>query len=233
MNIIDTYEYKYLLIGQFILPKGQLSIYQNARTEVRGIMPKVVPEYKDKARRRIIENALTLFSERGYYKTRMVDVAKRMGVSKGAIYQYFRSKRELFLAVLEQHANMRRNVMHGFLQSGNFEVIASGVFFDKMVSVRMGSYLLTQDILREISNTSFKHQLSDTTKGWISGLSSLISKYKQDGVVKDGIDADAISRGIIALRDGLYGSLDLGADISEVRKTWVSIMGILMKEILV
>ena len=72
-------------------------------------MPKVVPEYKEEARRRIVEHAMKLFSERGYYQTRMVDIAKSIGVSKGAIYQYFRSKHEVLITVIELHVVRRRS----------------------------------------------------------------------------------------------------------------------------
>ncbi|MFW9888568.1 MAG: TetR/AcrR family transcriptional regulator, partial [Candidatus Thorarchaeota archaeon] len=47
-------------------------------------MPKVVPEYKEKAKKRIMMHAAELFSEKGYYKTKMIDIAESMGVSKGA-----------------------------------------------------------------------------------------------------------------------------------------------------
>ncbi|MFX1537310.1 MAG: TetR/AcrR family transcriptional regulator, partial [Promethearchaeota archaeon] len=59
------------------------------------LMPKVVPEYKEQARKRIIIEALKVFSEKGYYRTKMKDIATNIGVSKAAIYQYFKTKNEL------------------------------------------------------------------------------------------------------------------------------------------
>lgn len=44
--------------------------------------------------------ALDLFLERGYAATRMEDVARAAGVSKGAIYLYFPNKEALFHAVI-------------------------------------------------------------------------------------------------------------------------------------
>ena len=46
--------------------------------------------------------ALELFVERGYAATRLEDVAKRAGVSKGTLYLYFDSKEELFKAVVRE-----------------------------------------------------------------------------------------------------------------------------------
>jgi AcrR family transcriptional regulator len=44
--------------------------------------------------------ALELFIERGYAATRLEDVAKRAGASKGTLYLYFSGKDELFKAVI-------------------------------------------------------------------------------------------------------------------------------------
>ncbi len=66
--------------------------------------PKVenVPEPEPKWRRRkdarpeeLVAAALELFVEQGFAGTRMRDVAKRAGVSKGTVYLYFKSKEEL------------------------------------------------------------------------------------------------------------------------------------------
>jgi len=46
--------------------------------------------------------ALELFIERGFSATRLDDVAKRAGVSKGTLYLYFDSKEALFKSVIEE-----------------------------------------------------------------------------------------------------------------------------------
>ena len=48
-------------------------------------MPKVVPEYKQEARSRILDAANKVFAEKGYHEATMEDIAKQLGVSKGAI----------------------------------------------------------------------------------------------------------------------------------------------------
>lgn len=44
--------------------------------------------------------ALHAFAEKGYAATRVEEVAKRAGVSKGLLYLYFKTKEELFKAVV-------------------------------------------------------------------------------------------------------------------------------------
>jgi len=48
----------------------------------------------------ITEAAFAAFAEKGYAATRVDDVAKRAGVSKGLLYLYFKTKEELFKAVV-------------------------------------------------------------------------------------------------------------------------------------
>ena len=47
-------------------------------------MPKVVPEYKELAKKRIIDAAYSVFYNKGYHKTTMDDVANEVGVSKAS-----------------------------------------------------------------------------------------------------------------------------------------------------
>lgn len=49
----------------------------------------------------ILAAAFEEFKLRGYAATRLEDVAKRVGVSKGTIYIYFQNKEELFRAVVQ------------------------------------------------------------------------------------------------------------------------------------
>ena len=49
----------------------------------------------------ITEAAFEAFAENGYSATRVEEVAKRAGVSKGLMYLYFKTKEELFKAVVK------------------------------------------------------------------------------------------------------------------------------------
>ncbi len=62
-------------------------------------MPKVLPEYKVQASARIVDAAQTLFRRRGYRAVTMEDIARELGVSKGALYRYFRTKTALLAAI--------------------------------------------------------------------------------------------------------------------------------------
>lgn len=50
----------------------------------------------------ILDAALQLFTEKGFSSTRMIDVAKSAGISKGTLYLYFDSKEAIFREVVQQ-----------------------------------------------------------------------------------------------------------------------------------
>jgi AcrR family transcriptional regulator len=70
---------------------------------------KTSPQPVKRARRKearpgeLLDAALDLFVEKGYAGTRVEEVAKRAGVSKGTLFLYFPSKEELFKAVVREN----------------------------------------------------------------------------------------------------------------------------------
>jgi AcrR family transcriptional regulator len=56
---------------------------------------------KEATRIQILQSALAAFSEKGFHQTTMDDIVARSGLSKGALYWHFKSKQELFVALVE------------------------------------------------------------------------------------------------------------------------------------
>ncbi len=57
-------------------------------------------------RERIMDAALNVFSRKGYYDTRMDEIVEEAATSKGAIYFHFPNKEKLFLALVDQFADL-------------------------------------------------------------------------------------------------------------------------------
>ena len=51
----------------------------------------------------ILAAAREIFGEKGYHSTTSEEIAKRAGVGKGTIYQYFESKHDIFLQMHIQY----------------------------------------------------------------------------------------------------------------------------------
>lgn len=55
---------------------------------------------------RILDAALDVFSRKGYHDTRMDEIVSSSQTSKGSIYFHFPNKEQLFLALVDQFANL-------------------------------------------------------------------------------------------------------------------------------
>lgn len=68
-------------------------------------------------RERILDAALNIFSRKGYYDTRLDEIADESATSKGAIYFHFPNKEQLFVALVDQFADLlERRVNEAIMQ---------------------------------------------------------------------------------------------------------------------
>jgi AcrR family transcriptional regulator len=60
-------------------------------------------EHGRDTRSRLRELALELFAEQGYEKTSLREIAERLGVTKAALYYYFKSKEDIVRSLVEDY----------------------------------------------------------------------------------------------------------------------------------
>ena len=68
-------------------------------------MPRTEEQYeqiRSEKRKIIMQTALTLFAEEGYATTSIEKIAKSAGISKGLMYNYFKSKEELLRKIWDE-----------------------------------------------------------------------------------------------------------------------------------
>ncbi len=58
-------------------------------------------EIREEKRDLIINTALRLFANNGYYSTPISKIAKEAGISKGLMYNYFESKEDLLISIMD------------------------------------------------------------------------------------------------------------------------------------
>lgn len=84
----------------------------------------------------ILQEALRLFSDRGYAAVSMRDIAAAVGIRVSSIYHYFNGKQELFNALVQKVNNIKNNLqtvfLNAFSKAGAVEeeaFVQTGVFF--------------------------------------------------------------------------------------------------------
>ena len=125
------------------------------------------PDVSEERKAQIYQAALTCFGRKGYHLTTMDDIVAESGLSKGALYWYFKGKKELFLSlfqeVMEQVGRVWEEISFDEKASAREKLLASMELFrtelEDMVpffGVMVEAWALTrhdedvEDILREL-----------------------------------------------------------------------------------
>lgn len=74
---------------------------------------------------RILQEALKLFAQNGYMATSMNDIAKKLDISKAALYKHYVSKQEIFDSIVERMNQMDKERLEQYqMPDGTFPKMA-------------------------------------------------------------------------------------------------------------
>ncbi len=191
-------------------------------------MARIVPEYKEEARNRIITAAHAAFSEKGYDQTTMEDIANRIGVSKGALYLYFSSKEELFACIAEARQSALRQALQDSLNGGDL-LQSSRSFFDTVMDARNAyNTNLTFEVISEGSrNEPLRRILLEDYHKRLQILEDFLATQQERRRIRDDVDIAQLSLAISALFNGLMISKILGIDEGYIEQTWMGALDIM------
>ena len=108
---------------------------------------------KDEYRKRIITGAARVFSHNGFKKTTMDEIARELKMGKSSIYYYFKSKEQIFEAVVLREANMLRNELTRAIKSVDSPIGK----MQQYVSVRMKAFEKLSNYYNAIFDKNLDH----------------------------------------------------------------------------
>ena len=115
----------------------------------------------------ILEAAVTLFTAQGFTATRMEDVAKKAGISKGLTYFYYKNKEDLFMALTKKAFEQLKEEFRESLRAkgkNGLEMITDLVqriwSFSKANPVYFQSILHFLDLMKKYTSTQLKSQIN-------------------------------------------------------------------------
>lgn len=116
----------------------------------------------------ILDSAVSLFTSKGYVATRMEDVAKSAGISKGLTYFYYKNKEDLFMALtkkaFEQFKDEFREVYRSKGKSGLemvSDLVVRIVSFARNNQVYYDAILNFLDLLKKYNNPETRPQINE------------------------------------------------------------------------
>jgi AcrR family transcriptional regulator len=159
-------------------------------------VPRLSETEKDVRRRRVLDGARRCFARHGYEGATVVRLEQEIGLSRGAIFNWFPSKQELFLALASED-NER---FHALFASGGFEALLREIIDNDAdwlaVYLEFGRRLRTDAELRERWKTIAPAEARERSKAWIAEAQAA-GRFREDvtpedvaaflGVVVDGV----------------------------------------------
>ena len=147
---------------------------------------------KDSTKNQILEAALRVFVKSGFSKTTMEDIVNESGLSKGAIYHHYGSKKELFLALIDYWENyFFKNIINKDLTNNNPDELLRDITLDVIKAFKSSKHIF----LAELEFWSLSNHDLDVRKRTTELYSKLIVLFR-----------NIISKGV---NSGLYKNFDL------------------------
>lgn len=136
---------------------------------------------KEKRREQIKGIALKLFIDNGYSKTTMDEIVQAVGMSKGGMYHHFSNKEEIFLELLKDGNEYRKNLVVEYMrensQSRNEKIVE--MLLDKILDKNQYKDLYTVFLMEIQSNEKFKRLFK---KIYDEGIEDFIEFCEKEGL---------------------------------------------------
>ncbi|MFT7580743.1 MAG: AcrR family transcriptional regulator [Myxococcota bacterium] len=181
---------------------------------------------QEERRRDILDAARTRFVTDGYSRSRLNDVAADAGLSKGGVYFHFKSKREIFDALIDEDFD---RVMKGLelIRGISGNIAAKITFFAQRAlqltaenpaiakfAIVMGEMGLADEEIRE--RIAEQHELM------VQGVKMMLEKGVEEGDLRADLDTDVGARLLVSLMDGLRAAIAAGLHKNSQFETLIS-----------
>jgi len=188
------------------------------------VTPRVTGMYKSELRERIIQAAIESFSRTGFDRTKMDDIAKRLGLSKGTLYLYFKSKEELFHAICESYLNALKKQLPMF---GRWEDVLPDAerLYDYFRELEAGNAkVMVEMIVESTRNPKLRRVLYEHRLKVREIVIAYLQRQVESNFIKKETDIPSLASAYIALYDGITLSHLIGATAAENKKAWMSMV---------
>lgn len=183
-------------------------------------MPKVVPGYTSEARARIVEAAQRLFLTKGYRRTTMDDIAQELGVSKGALYLYYRSKVDVLREIQARNRRMSRAWMEQALTRTDPASGVSEQFEDVFRrAINRAQTALWFEILGESAHDEeIRKAIRVDSREDHRSLRKFLGELRRRGLLAWQGDLDVLTFTVVALFQAAVWNLSVGADATATQR---------------
>ncbi len=191
-------------------------------------MPKVVPEYKEAAKSKIVEAARVVFGKKGYHDATMDDVAKEVGVSKGALYSYFKSKEDLLKEISHQGHQTLRTILGETGACKNLEVALEQVYATITGKYKTNLHTHFEIVALASHDANIRKIVFKDYQKDIDAIEAFVNEKKKQGVIRMDVNARVLAELFTSLYVGTLAKLVMGFPNEVVRDQWIKSMVLIL-----
>lgn len=154
---------------------------------------------------RILDAASQLIERLGYDKTTVDDIAREAGISKGAIYLHFRSKEDLFEALILRESHITLEDMLARLDADPEAGTIFSIYHHALVAGMNRPLLravLSRD-MRLIGNFARRWRKNNFDVQRYQGLITFVQQFQDAGLLRQDISPELIAHSLTITRVGL------------------------------
>ena len=154
-------------------------------------------------KRQILDAAVESFAERGFFRTRVTDIARRAGVADGTIYLYFRSKDDILIEVFEVRMEELLTELSEAVAARDGAVAKLEAFLELYVSLVERDAALAEVLTIELrqSEKFIREYVNDGFRRLLDLLARIVRDGQKAGEIRNGISPRLAAR-------ALFGALD-------------------------
>jgi AcrR family transcriptional regulator len=159
---------------------------------------------KDEVRSRVLEAAGAVFAERGFAAATLDQVAAAAGFTKGAVYSNFGSKDELFLALMEEEAARRVQVVEESLRTTS-DLTGALTAVGTELSRRDSTWqlLFLEFWQRAVRDPEVRRAFVASRRTLRARVTEVVERFLTERPVHTGWDAPSLTVVLLALANGL------------------------------
>ena len=164
-------------------------------------------------RQRLVSAAAEVFAEEGFDRARVQDIARRAGLSTGAIYGNFRDKSQLLAEAVDSGMDEVVRAMEAARQEG-----ASALDLLELMGRHLADpsgtrrrLLMTEALAAARRDDSVRARVLDSVARTEADLARVVERARRDGRVLPGLATDAVVRFSVCLALGYHQLVGAGA----------------------
>lgn len=177
-------------------------------------------------RERIIRAAIESFGQTGFDRTKMDDIAKRLGLSKGTLYLYFKGKEDLFIAISDYYIRMMKGQLETMAETREDLVADAEQFYETFRKMgRPGDDKVMFEMMVESTrNARLKKALHEHRLKIHNIIVAYLQRQVDKGFFRKDIDIDSLAWAFMSVWIGLTIYKLGGVSEATVKKAWAAIM---------